>query len=166
MFMSISIQPLSNKTLPEAITLAQRVFFYEPAEWFAEPITNSLHFIPKIYKGVQCTGLKYWVALDGERTIGIIGLLTTEPDETEAAWISWFGVDSDYRGQGIGKKLLELVISEAKKTGKQWLRLYSSDDPNEAIAQQLYNKYGFVLFEPPWRVDELVFYKQLNLSAV
>ena len=52
----------------------------------------------------------------------------------------------EYRGQGIGKQLIEFSIEAARGYGKKYLRLYTSTDPNEAAAQFLYEKYGFRVF--------------------
>jgi GNAT superfamily N-acetyltransferase len=46
------------------------------------------------------------------------------------------------RGQGVGKDLLEFTIAMARSQGKRWLRLYTSTDPIEKVAQVLYERYG------------------------
>ena len=88
--------------------------------------------------------LNYWAAVnDNGDVCGICGLYTYKKDEREAVWLGWFCVDPNHRGRGIGKKLIEFSIVEARKHNKKYFRLYTSTDPNEAAAQNLYEKYGF-----------------------
>ena len=88
--------------------------------------------------------LKYWVAVNNNGDVcGICGLYTYKNDEHEAVWLGWFCVSQNLRGQGIGQKLIEYSIAEARKYNKKYFRLYTSTDPNEAAAQSLYEKYGF-----------------------
>jgi ribosomal protein S18 acetylase RimI-like enzyme len=54
-------------------------------------------------------------------------------------------VAPEARGQGIGGKLVDFCIAKARAAGKQFLRLYTSNHPNQAIAQILYEKRGFRL---------------------
>jgi len=97
------------------------------------------------------------------RYCGITGLYTCPQDEDEADWLSWFCVDPAQRGQGIGGKLLAFSIEEARGRGKQFLRLYTSDDPNEAEAQGLYEKFGLrVVREEKVRTHTLI-YRELRL---
>ena len=79
--------------------------------------------------------INLWVAVDETGAVcGTTGLYTTPQDEHEAAWLSWFCVDPKHRGQGIGKLLIEFSIEEARAANKKFLRLYTSDDENEAAA--------------------------------
>ncbi len=68
---------------------------------------------------------KYYVALEGEAVIGVIGWYQDNvnyakpamgdkfPGE-EAYWVGFFGVDSKYQGQGIGSKLINFLQRELK----------------------------------------------------
>ena len=61
-----------------------------------------------------------------------------EPDEV---WLWFFGILTEYRGRGLGKRILLDCINMAKKiAGKQVLRLYTYSAWNSS-AQPLYNKY-------------------------
>jgi len=84
-----------------------------------------------------------WVDVDGEgRVRGTIGIYATTTDETEARWVSWFCVDPDTRGLGIGKGLLDHLIGIVRARGYRYLRLYTGSDPDEARAQVLYESRG------------------------
>ncbi|WP_026732617.1 GNAT family N-acetyltransferase [Fischerella sp. PCC 9605] len=166
------IKPLSPQTLDEAINLVDIVFPYQSilekaslrASLFQD---NWLYKIGFFWAGVS--QLKYWVAIDenSNKVIGITGLYCYKRDEAEANWLGWLCVDPLFRGQGIGKKLLEFAINKTKATGKKFLRLYTSTDPNEATAQTLYEKYGFHIIreESMWGDKHKKIYRQLQLCS-
>lgn len=85
-------------------------------------------------------------AFDGKRIIGILILITYLLIEGEKkGWIEGLVVSENYRGQGIGKKLLEKVIEEAKKKGLKSLNLTSREE--RIVANKLYQKMGFTKYE-------------------
>jgi ribosomal protein S18 acetylase RimI-like enzyme len=53
-------------------------------------------------------------------------------------------VDPKARGRRIGQALIEHTVARARDAGDKLIRLYTSTDPNEAAAQHLYEKNGFV----------------------
>jgi len=134
--------------IPHAKALVARVFPHQD-------LTERMSFWAYRYKDnpaakvlLKLSGytslLKYWVALDeNDKVCGTTGLYSEKNDFHEAIWLSWFCVDPDMRGRGIGKQLIEFSIETARGYKKKYLRLYTSDDPNEAAAQFLYEKYGF-----------------------
>lgn len=54
-------------------------------------------------------------------------------------------VDESYRGQGLGEKLMRLLLAEAKRAGVQSVSLTSRS--HRAAAHKLYEKLGFTLQE-------------------
>ena len=88
--------------------------------------------------------IKYCAAItENGEVCGTTGFYSYTKDKHEAVWLAWFCVDPKFRGKGIGKKLIEYSIDEARKYNKKFFRLYTSTDPNEASAQNLYEKYDF-----------------------
>ena len=57
-------------------------------------------------------------------------------------WVDYVCVSSQYRGNGIGKKLLDMAYSIAKGEGAIYLQLTSSRF--RTSAQKLYDKCGFM----------------------
>lgn len=88
---------------------------------------------------------QYWVGLQNGKVAGVIGLMAYNRDAEEALWISWFCVHPSHRKQGFGEALLSKAVDEARRIKKPFLRLWTTDSPNEAIAQFLYEKMGFVV---------------------
>lgn len=138
--------PLSFKNVDAAKNLLNAVFPVQTR------IERSDFWLPASLDGIykrkspnnKVVWVKYWVALEQKKVIGITGLYTLKDDEAEAYWLSWFCVDPVYRQKGIGNRLLDFAIRKAKAGSKRFLRLYTSpDDPNETAAQVLYEKKGF-----------------------
>ena len=77
---------------------------------------------------------------------------------------SWFCVDPNRRGHGIGKKLIEFSIEKAEQCGKDYLRLYTSDHSSEAAAQGLYEKYGLVVVKKEKHGSDTYLYRELKLK--
>ena len=164
---------MTQETLDQAVALVTKIF---PPEYEEEPGTEELPasldpdarraFLAK--SGI--TFLQYWVAMRGKKVAGIVGLYCYKQDEVEADWLGWFCVKKSARRKGLGSELLLLAISEAKKRGKNFLRLYTTDDPEEIDAHRMFERYGFkVVGSKPWKAaPELglteIFY-ELNLKA-
>jgi GNAT superfamily N-acetyltransferase len=176
----IKIDPLSEKTLTSACKLTLDVFHPNindkdyPPKWLKASLKPEIN--KELYLEFDIMSLKYWVALDtNNRVFGIIGLYTLSYDEKEAYWLGWYCVDPKSRGKGVGKLLLNFVISKAKKDGKKWLRLYTSNEPNERRANEIYDKLGFKLIKNK-KINEIInskrfkeftkglVYKELNLN--
>lgn len=109
--------------------------------------------------------INIWAAVkNGGKVCGTTGLYLDKKDEHEAVWLSWFCVDPVQRRQGIGKMLIEFSIEKAKESGKDYLRLYTSDHSSEAAAQGLYEKYGLVVFRKEKYESDTYLYRELNLK--
>jgi GNAT superfamily N-acetyltransferase len=147
--MSIVIEPLSPQTLKTTISLTDKVFLYqrwwEKASW-AFSLSLMSGFFPKLLLNlVGVHNCHYWVALNSQQeVIGVTGLYQV-PKDAHAYWLGWTCVDPDVRGQGVGKQLINFAIDTAKISGISYLRLYTSDLPDYAIAVQLYERLGFEL---------------------
>lgn len=146
----VKIVPLTADNLPQAVSAAKDGFSYgwpvlNPGKDFKaslNPVLNArISTDPKIEMNSR-----YWLAVDkNNNVLGTTGLYESARDKSEAAWLGWMSVRGAYRGQGIGKMLLEHSAQQAKADGKQYLRLYTSTSKGEAAAQGLYESQGFKL---------------------
>jgi len=148
-----------NKAFPYQ-SLGERMSL--SASIFKEKLIDQIFFV-----SAKVTQLNYWLDLDekSQKILVTPGLYCYKKDEAEAYWLAMFCVDTAFRGQGIGKKLLNLSINKAREDGKKFLRLYTSNDPNEAAAQILYEKSGFVITgeEKIWGINYKKIYRELLL---
>jgi GNAT superfamily N-acetyltransferase len=99
-----------------------------------------------------------WLAASADGGLGCVAL---RPLSDTAAEVKRMFVDSDARGRGIGRALMERVVAEARARGYQWLRLGTLGDM--AAAQALYRSLGFRPIER-YREDELMDTRFYELS--
>ena len=79
---------------------------------------------------------------DGEKQIGLARIVS---DYTTFAWLCDVFVHEDYRGRGIGKWLMETIMSHPELQGLRRFLLATRD------AHGLYAQYGFALLASPER---------------
>ena len=84
-----------------------------------------------------------FLAMDGEKVIGTAGLWKENDSEYE---LIKMGVDTEYRGQGISKILLDRCLEEAKNRKATKVFLFSNSQLKTAL--KLYEKYGFSYVDP------------------
>ena len=164
--MPVRIVKLSKKTLAKAIKVGRRVFNGRDSQWLEKVFTESLSRISyNKQKRKEVTSARFWVAKDIKKgVLGTTGLYTHKGDQNEAIWLGWFCVDPDYRGKGLGSRLLDYSIKKAKKEGFDYLRLWTTSSPNEKMAQGLYESRGFRIFDRKKDGRYTTLWRQLKLS--
>jgi ribosomal protein S18 acetylase RimI-like enzyme len=73
-----------------------------------------------------------------------------------------FHIEPHLRGQGIGRKVLEFIISQLKEQNREKLCLYVKKDNDKAI--KLYESFGFQIIEDC--EDSASFYMELILRDI
>ncbi|WP_084110854.1 ribosomal protein S18-alanine N-acetyltransferase [Caldanaerobius fijiensis] len=82
----------------------------------------------------------YIVAILDEKVVGYGGMWLV----VDEAHITNIAVHRDYRGQGIGKKIIEGLIEEAKR--RKLMAMTLEVRASNRVAIHLYEKYGFTPF--------------------
>ncbi|MBL0744999.1 GNAT family N-acetyltransferase [Chryseolinea lacunae] len=82
-----------------------------------------------------------WICEHEERIIGFLLLI----DRGEAAQLRYFVIHPNYRGIGLGKKLMELFMEFLKE--KKYASCYLMTTKGLVAAAALYTRYGFQLTE-------------------
>jgi ribosomal protein S18 acetylase RimI-like enzyme len=82
-----------------------------------------------------------FVALDGDRVVGWADIFPAWPPVLAHCGSLGMGVHPDYRGQGIGERLLSACIAKARAKGITRIELETRIDNSRAIG--LYEKLGF-----------------------
>ncbi|MCK4588871.1 MAG: GNAT family N-acetyltransferase [Nanoarchaeota archaeon] len=161
--MSLRIIQLNQNNLDEAIALSQKVFSHEDYEKDVgvclreslelQSLEKSLRFVEpgsKKYRETRKTldefTSKYWVSEDLSKIAGLTGLAWSKSDRGKV-WLGWFCVDPDYRGRGIGSRLLDHTINQAGRNGFREFRVWTSTLPSEREAQKLYESRGLIVYE-------------------
>ncbi len=86
-----------------------------------------------------------WLAAEGDKIIGTSGMSFVEKPpyfgcpSGKIGLLSSMYTDKEYRRQGIARKLLSLVVEEARKYGCGTVQITASD-----MGVLLYTDYGFV----------------------
>ena len=81
---------------------------------------------------------RLWFAEDGETMIGAIAIVGHTP---EKAQLRWFILHPDYRGIGLGRRLLAEAMGYCKEKGYRTVFLETTEDQKTAI--RMYEKLGF-----------------------
>ena len=101
---------------------------------FDEPVRPDL-----VARFLATPNYRIFVALDGELVVGMCtGFTHFHPDKDEEFFVNELGVDDAYRRQGIGRRLLEAMLAEARAMGCTDAWLGTEHDNAEALA--LYRK--------------------------
>ena len=138
--MSVKFEPAISKDLPQLVALLGQLFEQE-AEFTADAVKQEAAL--KLIFADPSLGRLY-VARDGSRVVAMASLLFTvsTAEGGKAALFEDLVVRPDYRKQGIGAKLLEYVIAQARAEGL--VRITLLTDMQNERAQVLYRKLGFV----------------------
>lgn len=92
-------------------------------------------------------------ALEGSQVIGWAFLVIITSDRHAEPWglLENVYVEMERRGQGVGKKLIESILEEAKSRGCYKLICTSRDSKPEVHA--MYEKFGFQKWGVEFRMD-------------
>jgi len=138
--MTVRFEAAVQKDLPQMVLLLGKLFEHE-AEF--TPNAGKQEAALKMIFADPRAGRLY-VAKDGPKVVAMASLLYTvsTAEGGKAALFEDLVVHEDYRQQGIGAKLLEHVIGQARAEGV--LRLTLLTDMQNEQAQALYRRLGFV----------------------
>jgi len=154
---------LDSGVSPERISIREQQVgdlgwaFYRQAAVYKDEFGYS-----QIFESHVCEGLfpylknyepkrdRMWVGLAGEQSIGFIAVHHVT-DRPGWAQLRWFFVEKDFRGRGLGSRLLERAVSFSKKAGYVGVFLWTVTDLD--AARRLYQKAGFKLVEEKEQCD-------------
>ncbi len=104
---------------------------------------GSCHFLP--IDGLKRPDVTVWDMREGEALIGSGALQELSPIEGEIKSMHTLAAQ---RGRGLGRKMLEHILSESSKRGYKRLSLETGSMDGFAPARKLYEAYGFSFCEP------------------
>lgn len=110
--------------------------------------------LAEFYQQFDAQKDRVWIAEAEGKIIGFLALVH-RPEQT--AQLRYFLLLPEYRGQGLGKSLMDSFMSWAREAGYRHLYLWTTNEQETAIA--LYQRHGFQLTEE--KVTE-TFGKQLS----
>ena len=159
----VGIEEVTPGTMPAARALVDRVFrgqgpfasaFFRACEHRDSRLARAYLWLAGMS---EVTGL--WVALDSDgAVIGASALCRRREGPHDSLWLSWLCVAPESRRGGVGGRLLDFTIEKARASRAAFLRLHTSDLPNEAPAQSLYESRGLRVC----RTHDRVFYRLIE----
>ena len=111
--------------IDELLSIEKDLFGVE--QWSAGMFWNEL-----------AAGHPYVAAVQDGEIVGYAGLVVSPPDE---AWVNNMAVRRDHQRRGIGRALLEELLTIARRNGAKHTLLEVAAD--NVPAQALYDSYGF-----------------------
>lgn len=106
---------------------------------FESYVAGGIH---EFYKNYDSSRDRVWICEDHGRIVGFVLLMHREQN---AAQLRYFLLLPDYRGLGLGKKLMQLYMDFFYECGYQSSYLWTTHELDAAAA--LYKRHGFVLTE-------------------
>ncbi len=110
-------------------------------------LTHSLNDEDKLNELIRVSTI--FVCCDGDKIIGTAYFIPHgnpwDIFKTEWSYIRMVGVDPAYQGKGIGRKLTELCINEAKKNNEKTIALHTSEIM--LAARHIYENLGFKMVQ-------------------
>ncbi|MFK7000949.1 GNAT family N-acetyltransferase [Flavobacterium oreochromis] len=108
-----------------------------------------------------------FICLDGEQLVGMAYLVhngnPTDIFQADWSYIRMVGVNPNYAGQGIGKKLTQMCIDLAKKTDEKIIALHTSEFMH--AARHIYESLGFEIvkeIEPLFEKKYWLYHLNIN----
>lgn len=138
--MSIEVRAYSREherqIKPMAIQVLANIgaIYEKPDQW--DRFGKDLSRIDEKYQGRS----RFWVALDGERVVGTLGLLEEKGNQDTARLKRMF-VDSEYQRKGIGEMLLGEALRFAMENEYREIVLKSGEKMHSG--HNFWRKHGF-----------------------
>jgi len=114
----------------------------------------GLGFESYVLEGLGEFGSRYdpgrdrvWICEDGKEIVGfLVGVYrSVHSSEAGALQLRYFILLPEYRGMGLGKRLMDLFMAYVRECGYRRAYLWTTDEQKAAIS--LYTRYGFRLTE-------------------
>jgi len=132
-------------------------------------LEDETKWLESTIKKIEAGKKIYLMAFIGNK---FVGSSDVEMESLTRKHLGLFGIviDHDYRGEGIGKILMKLVISESKKRLKDLKMIILDVFSTNQIAQNLYKKMGFIEYGRLPKgskrrgkyIDEILMYKKIK----
>ncbi|HON56788.1 MAG TPA: GNAT family N-acetyltransferase [bacterium] len=122
--------------LTHNVNLTELYEFYRALNWWADSEPFNLDILQAIVQNSFC----FAAAFDNNNKL--IGIGRCLSDGASDAYIQDVGVLEKYRGKGIGKKIIELLINHLRSKNINWISLIA--EPNAA---EFYYQFGFEIMK-------------------
>lgn len=133
----MELERVTEKNIGYAIDIQEELF---PGE------SGRANFEESIYGSA---GFEYYLLYEDGVCVGIIGIYSY-PEDSESAWLGWFGIRKEFRRKHLGSEALKRFENMAAERGYRFTRLYTDAENNDtAIAFYQANGYAGEPYENP-----------------
>lgn len=144
----MNIRALQAESLSDAQKVAAELFPWEAEHQQALPASvypeqHAKFFSDRGLDEVRCR------VLDHDGQVAGLAALYSYDRHRDDLWLAWYGLMPFVRGLGLGARLLDVVIDEARRDGRSNVRLWTTDEAEYAQAVSLYLRRGFLCEEAP-----------------
>jgi putative acetyltransferase len=130
------IEPRDNKEIAQIIRSSLKEFgANHPGTVYYDSTTDDL------YSLFKTEGSIYFIAEHVSLMCGGIGIFPSEGLEGDTCELVKFYLSPEYRGIGLGKRMMQQALDFAKKKG--YKKVYLESMPELSNAVILYEKFGF-----------------------
>ena len=141
------VTPQGNKTTtPMEIIRLQSVTDAQIGEILAlmRELDPEIAVTPEmVRRAVEAPSTHFFAMLDGPRVVGCASLCVTTSPTGCKAHIEDVVVLSSYRGQQLGRRLMEHVLGYARKELPAGTKIFLTSRPHRVAANALYQSLGF-----------------------
>ncbi|AXB46893.1 ribosomal protein S18-alanine N-acetyltransferase [Amycolatopsis albispora] len=127
--MTVELKPLRRGDIRRCVEI-EKILFPGDSPWSAAAFRSELD-----------SGAYYLGAYGGDELLGYAGLAVVGPRGDHEASLHTIGVAPEHQGKGIGKALLEALLTKADELRAPVLLEVRTD--NE-VALTMYEKHGFI----------------------
>lgn len=113
---------------------------YKPDHWDIKPANKHL---TRFFESDDFPQDKIFAGMVGNKIVSVIGYCLDHDNKIGIYWLGWFYTHKDYNHRGIGRHMLEFVISELKAQKAKKLFVNTSSDEFYEPAVKFYLKMGF-----------------------
>jgi RimJ/RimL family protein N-acetyltransferase len=136
---------ITIKNIKLAVKVAKEIFPYE--------ISSEGLFLPaeeyKLATGLLCNLCNFFIVKYKKKVIGITGYYYNfRTPKSSELWLGYFGLKQEFRGNGLGKRMLLKTLDLAKEFNEDLhlMKLYTSNREEEVGSHHLYRCVGFKIY--------------------
>jgi N-acetylglutamate synthase-like GNAT family acetyltransferase len=131
----VEYEKLQDRDIEKAKSLIREYITWLNIDLSFQDIDTEMDSFPEKYREPEGS---FIVARDGEALVGCVGLKKLETGICEMKRLF---VSDTHKSRGVGKRLVESILEEAKAKGYRKMRLDTLSRMQSAIS--LYTKFGF-----------------------
>ena len=148
----LSFRPASGADVPEVTALVNAAYghYVERIGMLPRPMNDDY---------AQVIANRRVTVAESNGTI--VGVIVLDVDD-EGFFIDNVAIDPSYRGRGLGRALLELAESQARRAGFDSIYLYTHEKMTENLA--IYSRIGYVEYDRRSRGEFSLVYMRKQLG--